>query len=58
MLQGPPMSDAPPPPLPQHALIWIVVAALVLALVMARLVLKNGKLVRRAAPRMPKDDAT
>jgi hypothetical protein len=37
MLQGPPMSDAPlpPPPLPQNALIWIVVTALVLVLVRA-----------------------
>jgi hypothetical protein len=25
---------------------------------MVRIVLKNGKLVRRAAPRMPKDEAT
>jgi hypothetical protein len=30
------MSDAPrPPPLPQHALIWLVVAAAVLVLVRA-----------------------
>ena len=36
MLQGAPMSDTPrPPPLPQHGLIWIVVAALVLVLVRA-----------------------
>jgi hypothetical protein len=34
---GSTMSDTPrpPPPLPQHALIWIVVAALVLVLVRA-----------------------
>jgi hypothetical protein len=37
MLQGAPMSDAPrrPPPLPQNALLWLVVAALVLVLVRA-----------------------
>jgi hypothetical protein len=36
-LEGPSMSDAPrqPPPLPQNALIWIVVASLLLVLVRA-----------------------